>query len=259
MPKSPVHVPIQKSQPRLGNAGHVEYVAQPFGPECICDRASENLEQRRNEVEMANDGLALHTLHGVVPTGIEMSHDGIVHLESTPPQSPLLEPNKPCVILSTTEMEASPSDKSHTLEPPTLLEDRKLSLLLVDDNPVNLRLLTACADKNKHPRLTAINGLEAVNAYKASASMNNGAARPEVVFLDMNMPVLDGFQVARQIRTFEKDEGLSPTILIALTCLGSDEAREGRRCGINMFLTKPVRPRDLTAILQNVQELEQEA
>ena len=256
---------LQKSQPRLRNVGHVEYVAQPFGPECIssaianCLQASENLGQRHDDSEVANDERVYPTMHEGAQTGIERSHKGAIHLESTSPRNLLLDSDKPSMILSTIEVESSSSDRSHTPESPTLLGDRKLSLLLVDDNPINLRLLCAYADKNKHPRLTAVNGQEAVNAYKAAASMNNGTAKPDVVFLDINMPVLDGFQAARQIRAFEKEVAVTPTILIALTCLGSDKAKEeARKCGIDMFLTKPVRPRDLTAILQNVQELDEE-
>lgn len=90
--------------------------------------------------------------------------------------------------------------------PMTKAPSEKLSLLLVDDNAslfpmllvvsrltctqrINLRLLTTYADKHKHPRRTATNGLEAVQAYEES--MNNpGASKPDVIFLDINMPIM---------------------------------------------------------------------
>lgn len=135
----------------------------------------------------------------------------------------------------------------------TIQAERKLSLLLVDDNPINLKLLAAYASKNMHPHLTAIHGQEAVSVYKASVLRPSCAVKPEVVFLDINMPIMNGFRAARCIRAFEKEVGTSPTMLIALTCLGSDEAKEeAQASGIDMFLTKPIRLRDLTKVLKGV-------
>lgn len=141
-----------------------------------------------------------------------------------------------------------------------------LSLLLVDDNKVNLRLLMNYASKNGHFNLTAMDGQQAVEAYRrayerdiemASHTLNPGnpSNRPQVILMDINMPVLDGFEATRQIRVFEQQHALQPARVIALTGLGSASAQqEAFSSGVDMFLTKPVRLKDLTKILDEIRD-----
>ncbi|KAF2217189.1 hypothetical protein CERZMDRAFT_93242 [Cercospora zeae-maydis SCOH1-5] len=233
----------------LINVGHVEVVPQPFGPDRISAAiANCLLAPPRSE---AGDPVANATttdMSDVALVEAQPKHDSATTLT-------LRIDEKGPLHFNTKEVEASSSEQPSTPEPPSSPSYRKLSLLLVDDNPLNLRLLTTYADKNKHPRLAATNGQEAVDAYKAAASIPSDSGRPEVIFLDINMPIMDGFQAARQIRAFEKEAQISPTVIIALTCLGSEAAKqEAVECGFDMFLTKPVRPRDLTKILKTVEE-----
>jgi CheY-like chemotaxis protein len=80
----------------------------------------------------------------------------------------------------------------------------------------------------------AMGGAEALAAVRAQ--------RPELVFLDIGMPGMDGYEVARQLRA-EFDSSL---ILIALTGWGTDQDRErSREAGFDYHLTKPV---DLAAL-----------
>ena len=156
-----------------------------------------------------------------------------------------------------------------------------LLLLLVDDNvstiiidgrtilttlqAINLKLLTMVADRNHYPRLLATNGQEAVDAYispqeptqptkqenKATSLIPN--RRPDVVLLDLNMPVMNGFEAARQIRHFEKQTGIPPAVIIAITGLGDDIARaKAYQHGFNFFMSKPVRPQDVTDMLESI-------
>lgn len=69
------------------------------------------------------------------------------------------------------------------------------------------------------------------------------------------MPVLNGFDATRQIRGFEKQKGLEPAKIIALTGLGSASAQqEAFTSGVDLFLTKPVRLKELTKILDGIQK-----
>jgi signal transduction histidine kinase/CheY-like chemotaxis protein len=133
------------------------------------------------------------------------------------------------------------------------------SVLLVDDNDLNLRLLCAYTKKGNYEYMTAQNGAEAVATYEA----HPGKFR--VVILDITMPVMDGFEAARQIRRLEKEyraglgesarQALPPTILAALTGLDSlDAQKEAFGSGIDTFLIKPVQRPDLYAILQRMEE-----
>lgn len=121
---------------------------------------------------------------------------------------------------------------------------------------VNLRLITAYAKKHGHPKLTATNGLEAFEAYKAAAlSTTNSTPKPEVILMDISMPVMDGFEATRQIRAFERSNDLTPATIIALTGLGSAEAQEEAFVsGIDLFLTKPIKLDKLTKSLNEIRD-----
>ena len=74
-----------------------------------------------------------------------------------------------------------------------------------------------------------------------------------VILMDINMPVLNGFEATRRIRQFEQDQGLKPITIIALTGQGSASTQqEAYSSGFDLFLTKPVRLKELTSILENV-------
>ncbi|KAL4790914.1 hypothetical protein BDV19DRAFT_371503 [Aspergillus venezuelensis] len=119
------------------------------------------------------------------------------------------------------------------------------SVLLVDDNNVNLQLLVAVMKKAKFPYLTATNGLEALNTYKKRAR------EIAVILMDISMPVMDGLESTREIRAFEKESqqrepNFKNATVIALSGLGSAPVRqEAFNSGIDLFLSKPVRFQEL--------------
>jgi len=107
---------------------------------------------------------------------------------------------------------------------------------------------------------TADNGLEALQAFQ-------NALKPyDIVFmgkqtrlkthcgiltsLDISMPVMDGMEATREIRSMERDRRQKPAMIIALTGLGSATSQEEAFSGgVNLYLTKPVRFSDLRKIL----------
>jgi signal transduction histidine kinase/CheY-like chemotaxis protein/GAF domain-containing protein len=138
------------------------------------------------------------------------------------------------------------------------LDALKPCLLLVDDNAINLRLLITYAKKNGHAMLKASDGKQAVEAYKNACSDLDTSPQkniPEVILMDISMPVMDGFEASRHIRAYERKMGLKPVVIIALTGLGSSEAQhEAFVSGINLFLTKPVRLKELTKLLGTIKD-----
>ena len=66
------------------------------------------------------------------------------------------------------------------------------------------------------------------------------------------MPIMDGMEAARLIRQFERQQNLQPVVIIALTGLGSSSTQEEAfASGIDLFLTKPVRLKELGRVLEN--------
>ena len=73
---------------------------------------------------------------------------------------------------------------------------------------------------------------------------------PEVVFLDIGMPGMDGYEVARRIR---HRSGLENVLLVALTGWGQEEdRRRSQEAGFDQHLVKPVEPKSLEAILASL-------
>ncbi|OIW31442.1 autoinducer 2 sensor kinase/phosphatase luxQ [Coniochaeta ligniaria NRRL 30616] len=112
-------------------------------------------------------------------------------------------------------------------------------LLIVDDNPINVKLLATVLRKLKHSFSTACHGLEAVQLYKDSL---NGARSFDMIFMDISMPVMDGFEATREIRELERQARVKRCKIVALTGLSSEESRdEALASGSDVFLTKPVK------------------
>ena len=84
-----------------------------------------------------------------------------------------------------------------------------MHILVADDVPQNLELMTLVLNRAGHRLVTAGDGDEAVGAFLAG--------RFDVVLMDMQMPVTDGLEATRRIRAHERLNGLAPTPVIALT------------------------------------------
>jgi CheY-like chemotaxis protein len=73
--------------------------------------------------------------------------------------------------------------------------------------------------------------------------------------MDMNMPVMDGFESTAKIRAFERKNDLPPTNIAALTGVTSEEARNtAYDAGVNKYLTKPIQMKDLTKLVAETRE-----
>lgn len=114
-----------------------------------------------------------------------------------------------------------------------------------DWNPADSsQLLVTFAQKRSLPHEIATNGLEAVNVYR------NAQDRYDVILMDVQMPIMDGLEATRQIREYEKKNGITPALILALTGLTSEDDHEtAKECGVDMFLEKPVRLKDLGNLL----------
>jgi signal transduction histidine kinase/ActR/RegA family two-component response regulator len=116
-------------------------------------------------------------------------------------------------------------------------ETAKRHVLLVEDHPINIKILAAFVRKLNHTFATASNGLEAVQLYKDSLQ----GTRFDVVFMDINMPVMNGFEATREIRQLEAEAAVPRCRVVALTgpCSAADRA-EASASGIDLLLRKPV-------------------
>jgi two-component system alkaline phosphatase synthesis response regulator PhoP len=120
--------------------------------------------------------------------------------------------------------------------------------ILIADDEAHIRLLIEQALEDLEDQdvdiLTARDGAEAVDMIRDN--------RPEVVFLDVMMPRMDGFEVCR---TVKHDLGLDEIYVVLLTAKGQVVDREvGEQSGADLYLTKPFDPDHLLAIAQRALE-----
>src|SRR5262249_35659820 len=103
-------------------------------------------------------------------------------------------------------------------------------ILVVDDNTDSAAALAMLLKIGGHKTSTAYDGLAAVDAVER--------VRPEVVLLDLSLPKMDGYEVARQIRTQPWGKDI---LLIALTGWGQEEdRRRSMEAGFDEHMIKPV-------------------
>ena len=125
------------------------------------------------------------------------------------------------------------SDQYHGIHP---------VVLLVEDNPINLTTIADFLQVKGFKVHTAVNGIEAI----AKALL----LTPDIILMDIQMPMMDGLEATRHIRANPTISGIP---IIALTALAMSGDRE--RCmeaGVNEYLSKPLR---LDQLLQMMQTL----
>jgi CheY-like chemotaxis protein len=154
-------------------------------------------------------------------------------------------------------------------DPPTPFDS--LHILAVDDNALNLQLLHRYLLKRGGDTIvTAMNGVEAVDAVK------NSNKNFDVVFMDISMPEMDGFEATRVIRAYEgsiilkeesrmlDEKAIGETnesdrgkraYIVALTGLASRRDRDiAHECGFDDFLTKPISFKRIGELLKRLDE-----
>ena len=117
---------------------------------------------------------------------------------------------------------------------------KNISILLVEDNKLNQRLMESSLRRFGFIIDVANNGLEAVEKYKATPQAFN------LIIMDIMMPVMDGLEATRQIRIFEQKKKFCIPI-IALTANTFNADRE--RClsyGMDEYIAKPLNMDKLT-------------
>ena len=147
--------------------------------------------------------------------------------------------------LSTT----SRSEKADIHEaPPEVLAHRKLNVLLAEDNNVNQTLAVRMLEKQGHQVELAINGKEAVAM--------SGSGTYDLVLMDVQMPIMDGFDATRAIREREELEGKGDHILIvAMTAHAMKGDRElCIEAGMDDYLSKPIRIKEFSEKLKELFE-----
>jgi CheY-like chemotaxis protein len=115
-----------------------------------------------------------------------------------------------------------------------------MRILLVEDNPENVILMRAYLAGGELSIHFASNGMEAVKKRQRHSY--------DLVFMDVQMPVMDGYTATREIRAWEKAQGKAPVRIVALTAHAlSGASAQSIEAGCDGHLSKPVEREELLA------------
>lgn len=115
------------------------------------------------------------------------------------------------------------------------MNKRDIKILLVDDEPDILEIISYNLSAEGYQVITAENGLEAVKKAKKEL--------PQLVILDVMMPEMDGIEACELIR---KDPNLKDVVITFLTARGEDYSQlAGFDAGADDYITKPIKPKVL--------------
>jgi PAS domain S-box-containing protein len=118
-------------------------------------------------------------------------------------------------------------------------------VLIVDDNTIASKALQRMLTRRGHAVEVAANGLDGVKSYEVF--------RPDVIFMDIEMPLMDGLEASRRIRNLEKEGGWPHVPIFAVSGYTRDETQnEAFAAGMNGYVPKPFRPADLDSIIARV-------
>ena len=119
---------------------------------------------------------------------------------------------------------------------------RPLRILLAEDNAVNQKVAARLLEKQGHSVEVASDGMEALAAFTRDAF--------DLILMDVQMPVMDGYDATLAIRAAEQGTGRHVPI-VALTAHAMKGDREiCLNAGMDDYLGKPIRPRELASVLE---------
>ncbi|ETS86356.1 hypothetical protein PFICI_00184 [Pestalotiopsis fici W106-1] len=248
---------LEFRQTRKGEA--FEFISQPVGPRKLANAMILALGRY-------NDAKASDLVYVEVPRVQPMGDNSMITPDYTPgvevPGNPSWIPDLiPPTSQAAELLVVPPHDTGvsltlplrQILSQPIVVKDglatpdpTRPQILLVDDNNINLQILVSFMKKLKYNYKTATNGLEAFEIFSANPESFSH------ILMDISMPVMDGLESTRNIRALEAAQQLAPTKVIALTGLVSADAQqEAFASGVDMYMTKPVRFKNLSSVLSS--------
>ncbi|KAJ5263320.1 hypothetical protein N7478_010925 [Penicillium angulare] len=274
---------------KQGNDGIVEFISQPCGPRKLA-KTFEICSKRRQQgvattvvtdahpIDIPNAPIATELRESESDSSLalpdpessgQFSPDDTESKDSeSPPDEPELhiapETSTAAILLSGGDSTAPKLDGVHDLSEPQ--QDLATTVLIVDDNDINVRILVEFMKRLRCKYAIAFNGLEALEFFKANspsiAVIFMGQSHITLILMsvyfsanplaDISMPVMDGIESARRIRGFEQKIGITnPVRIIALTGVAQiDLQRDAIGAGMDFFLTKPARMKSLVPLLE---------
>ena len=147
------------------------------------------------------------------------------------------------ILLDPPMAEAATSQESKMASTSSCESEKDHRILIVDDNLINIEVLKLTLEASGYTVDTAENGLEAVQKVDEGGGYS-------LIMMDCQMPIMDGYEATRTIRSLDKEISRIP--IIALTANAFKKTKQ--KCfesGMNDFLTKPIKPDRIIAVIES--------
>jgi PAS domain S-box-containing protein len=162
---------------------------------------------------------------------IAQTHKGDIQFQSNEDEGTFLH-----VLLPTSAQDSfqqnhrSFENQTHTKKP---VFDKQIRILLADDSPNNMLMIGHYLEPFPCVMDLAENGQVCVDYFKTGTY--------DLVMIDIQMPIMDGFETISQIRSFENENACVPTPIVAISADSDEKVRQtALNAGCNEFMTKPI-------------------
>lgn len=224
---------IEMTVRRNGSSPPVYVTRKPFGPRSFArliafankgtpDEPSENGSRRLSVEKVTVSELPDITEIDTEEESQKQDHHTLDLIFSTGTSDEILRGTPPATRLLSPLWEI----KQHNFNKPP----RKISALCVEDNPLNMRILTKVLSQCNLPFYVAVDGIEAVEIFEKN--------QPALVLLDINMPKMDGYEACIEMRKKQQFK----SYIMAITALSDDYSKKKglEVCGMDEWLSKPL-------------------
>ena len=205
--------------------GFLEHLYEPYAR-----------EMRFSDRQAAGTGLGMSITKNLV---VQMG--GEIQVESAPGAGSTFT-----VILPL----AAGQEKSQTAGPAeerAPLSLKGLRILLAEDNEINMEIAAEILDAQGITVIQAWNGAEAVNAFRAAEPFSFDA-----ILMDMQMPLMDGCEAARQIRAMDRPDAADVPIIAVTANAFSEDVSATIAAGMNAHISKPISAAALQQTLERL-------
>ncbi len=129
-------------------------------------------------------------------------------------------------------------------------EPAKIHVLVAEDNELNADIITSILGEEGYLTTVASNGQEAVDIFQASDEWSISA-----ILMDAHMPILDGYEAAKEIRQLKRDDAKDVRIFACTASTFAEDRERARMSGMDDFLAKPLKVSEMLGKLKGVKDM----
>ena len=205
--------------------GFLEHLYEPYAR-----------EMRFSDRQAAGTGLGMSITKNLV-----VQRGGEIQVESAPGAGSTFTVILPLAAGQENSQTAGPAEERAPLSL------KGLRILLAEDNEINMEIAAEILDAQGITVVQAWNGAEAVNAFRAAEPFSFDA-----ILMDMQMPLMDGCEAARQIRTMDRPDAADVPIIAVTANAFSEDVSATIAAGMNAHISKPISAAALQQTLERL-------